>query len=339
MLFNKNGNGSVELKKLLGFIYASIEFENLETYIDIAQNDLIEDVIGQEIYDVAQAHYDSPDYEHDDSGSGSGDDRTSEDLTNLVHKLQLPIALMAYRNYANSADLTHSNKGRQIFVSENEKPAFEWMVKRDEENILNTAFRSTDLALKFLEDNIDLFPEYANSDAYAKQKGHFINTAKDFDSIFPIEKSRRLFVVLIPFINEIERKTLKAILGKDLYDELKAYITGDDSGSDLEELLDYVQPALALLTMAMAVRRLPVRVLPSGIFQSYVPETVSLSPKKAADKDVRELFGALLERDGQVEIQKLQEYLLKKDTEAGGETYTPVDPTARHSENNSFFRA
>lgn len=338
MLFNKDNKGSEELKGLLGFIYASIEFDNLKTYIDIAQNDIIEDVIGQEIYDVAQAHYNSDDYETDDSGSGSGSDRTSEDLTNLVHKLQLPIALMAYRNFANSNDVTHSNKGRQIFVSDEEKPAFEWMVRRDEENIVNTAFRSTDLLLKFLEDNIDLFPEYAASDAYAKQKELFINTAKDFDSFFPIEKSRRLFVVLVPFIKEIERKTIKPILGNDKFVELKNYITGDDSGSDMEELLSYVQPALALLTMSIAVRRLPVRVLPSGIFQSYVPETISLNPKKAADKDVREAFGALLERDAMVEVNKLQEYILKLDEETGGGTYTPVDPTARHSEDNKFFR-
>ena len=35
MLFNKDANGSAELKALIGFIYKSINFDNLKRCLDI----------------------------------------------------------------------------------------------------------------------------------------------------------------------------------------------------------------------------------------------------------------------------------------------------------------
>jgi hypothetical protein len=337
MIFNKGNNGSEELKGLLGFIQASLSFDNLKTYINFSEREL-KKTIGRGIYELAYAHYVSDNYESEDdegSGSGSGMAPSNEMLTELVQKIQLPVAFHAYISYAKSADLTHSDKGRQIFVSENEKPAFEWMVRQDEDNILSLAYQATDDLLDFLMENREYFPEWTGSDAYTEALSLCINRAEDFNKIFPIDKSRRMFLELVPFIKEAERKYIRPCVGKEDFDALKAKIITGDMDEDDEELLSLINVPLALFAMGIAVRRLPVKVLSSGIFQNYDPEKNTLHARKPADKDVRVGFSVALEDDAREKLRDLQDYISKQDDAE----YVPRDLTARHSEDNKFFRA
>ncbi len=61
MIFNKDGNGAQELKDRIGFIYKSNSFENLITYLDLGKSNIIQ-VIGKGVYDCAEAHYLSDNY-------------------------------------------------------------------------------------------------------------------------------------------------------------------------------------------------------------------------------------------------------------------------------------
>lgn len=333
MIFDKSGTGEDEVKGLLGFVQASIAFENYKTYISLAERD-IKKIISKEVFKVAEDHYLSA-YETADSGSGSGSEPTNELLDELVHKIQLPVALYAYLPYATSNDLTHSDKGRLMMTSEFEKHPFEWMIRRDDDNITSLAHKAMDVLIEFLDEHVAYFPEWKNSDAYTESKKLCINTAEVFDGIFPIESSRRLFIILIPMIKDVERKWVKPILGATDYDALKAAIIADNLTTDQQELLEYIKTPLALLTMSVAVRRLSAKVMPSGIFQEYIPESVSTNPKNTAASDVRNGLAVSLEKDALVEIKRLQDYISVKDDAE----YTPPDPTTRHSETNKFFRA
>ena len=46
MIFNKNSNGTVEVKGILGFIYKTINFDNLSPFINLAKEDLIKEILG-----------------------------------------------------------------------------------------------------------------------------------------------------------------------------------------------------------------------------------------------------------------------------------------------------
>lgn len=335
MIFNKSANGAEEIKGLLGFIQASINFNNYKTYIGLAERD-VKKIIGNAVFSLAENHYQSDNYllpEGDGSGSGSG--ITPGMIDELVQKIQLPVALYAYKMYAASNDLTHSDKGRQIFVGAEEKPAFEWMIRRDEENILDVANKAMEVLLEYLDEYVDYFPEWSDSDAYQTSKSLFINTAWEFDQLFPIDASRRLFVILAPMMKDIERKYIKPVLGKDDFDTLKASISSGDLDEADEDLLEYIKVPEVMLTMSLAVKRLSAQVLPSGIFQSYIPEAVSTDVKKAADTDVRTSLARMLETEGLNELKRLQEYIAKIDDAE----YTPRNLTERHDITNKFFRA
>ena len=346
MIFNKENNGADELKELIGFINADITFANLKTYIDFAERDL-KKIIGPEIFQVAEIHYHSNHYQMDENDSGSGVDdvmNVSEDsgdgsgywtptyamLDTLVNYIQLPVAFHADFAYEQSNDLSHGNKGRRMLVSDEEKLPFKWLIKQDNDNILSLAYKATDVLLDYLTEKSMYFPEWKYGDAHSL----FINRAEEFDKIFPIDKSRRMFLLLVPFIKEAEKKYIRPVITKQVFDDLKLKIKVAILSENEKEYVEMINVPLALYAMATAARRLPVQVLPSGLFQGYEPETNSLNAKKSADMDAKMNFIINLENDAADKMKDLMQYV-KVLTEGGFPTPVVLN---KHDKRDGFFR-
>ena len=332
MLFDKSRNGAEELKEILGFIYASNSFDNLKTDIILAETE-IKRLIGA-MFVTAEDHYKSDDYLSDET------DEDIVKLDRLVRAIQLPVAYHAVYSYAPHGDITHSDKGRGILVTEREKPAFEWMIERDNKALLNKAHKTTDLLLELLE------TDFAEAWAEAKPeslKGWFIDSVLMFENSFPIGGSRRLFMTIQPFQRKIETGRIQAVLGSVLFEELKAYLnTGEGSDEEKqkwENILAAARPAIALLTMALAVRRLTLEVLPEGIFQNYESDKMTLKAKAIGTPQVRLELSKLLEMEGEREMLNLQNVLQRITAEENSSAWVPVDPTERMTSENKFFRA
>lgn len=453
MLFNKSNNGQAELKALLGFLYASNNFANIQTDIELAEEDMIR-LIGQEVYDLADTHYHSANY-------NTGGDYLL--LDNLVFKIQLPVAYYGWYAFSQHLDVSHDENGRKVVLDkENETMAWEWMLHRDDDAVINKAHKTTDRLIEFLEKNennligtgatINLigqgaasanFPGffktlsgyvyeestktltdirewdpvaeyskmddigsdliegdfyncfveydgkyyYSNSDANVNNqpdiddlsnwieldinfkafkkyteaehevyvwresdsqkaaRSLFINTANDFDEIFPIDKSRRFFIKIIPFQKEVNRKHILSVLGKDLYDELKAAIESGDINdpdnvnySTWQELLALIKVPLAYLTLSLAVKRLSFIMMPNGIFQDFESGFLNQKAKQPAPAELKRSIAKMLEDDGLMELEALQKEITKMTTEALGETYEPTDMTERMDPDEKYIR-
>ena len=328
MIFNKDNNGIEEFKQFIGFIYASVNFGNLTTYIELAEREIV-GVIGKQQFQQALDHYHSDNYK---LAEKSEDHPEYELLDTLVTKVQLPVALHAYRRYVPSNDLSHSDKGRQIFVSENEKPAFDWMIQRDNENLMRLASDATELLLEFLDDNIlqtymsdDPVLDWYQAGIVNRRKFLFIKSAIDFETVFPIGKSRLLFNAMVPLIKRVQEAEIRACFTAEKWHELKVHLADYDlTDNDLDEwsanedIIERIKPPLALLSMAKAVKRFSSELLPSGVFTS---ELNAIEGKKPAGKVDRNEIAASIEADGRKELQKLQEYMSKLTLEQAGETY------------------
>lgn len=376
MIFDKDSTGAVELKGLLGFIYKSNKFENLISYIGFAERD-IKKIIGKEVYKLAEDHYHSENYmvpppEDPPEGQEQSSPVVEEHpeyalLDDLVHKIQLPIALHAYRRFAPSQDLTHSDKGRQILSSEDEKPAWEWMIERDNQNLLSLAYEATDLLLEFLEEQTDNISEgdpdadppvdpvanpitvvWATSEAYSKLKNYIITLDK-FNEIFPIGGSRRLFIAFYGFIERALKSHVIPVITQDRYDILKEKIMDkelDEDDDDVPddddlnaadlELLELIYPVIVFDTMSRALKSLAVEVLPEGIFQNYIGNVIS--GKNTASRMDRIEVSARFDGETKKAMKDLQEYLRKiAQVEAGG-LYVPEDTLARIDKDNKIVR-
>lgn len=354
MLFNKSNIGQEELKELLGFLYASNNFANIKTDIALAEEDMIR-LIGQEVYDYAEAHYISNDYMFSPAEGEDGSDAALLLLDDLVHHIQLPVAYYAWYNFSQHLDVTHSEDGRKVILDkDNESMAWEWMLHRDDDATINKAHKTTDRLIAFLEKNEEALlieGEGEEDDVYVWKgtesqiiaRSLFINNAVDFDNIFPIDQSRRFFIKIIPFIKEVERKHILPVLGAELFDELKAAIGDgsmyDDTDTDYaanQALLALIKVPLAFLTLSLAVKRLSFIMMPNGIFQDF--ESGVQKAKQPVAADVKRSIAKMLEDDGIKELENLQKEITKIYTEALGETYEPTDMTERMDPDELFFR-
>jgi hypothetical protein len=362
MLFNIDDKGSLELKALIGFIYKSINFDNLKSYIGFAERD-IKKIIGPEVFQTAQDHYDSENY----LTTPDEDHPEYLVLDELVRLIQYPVAVHAYRKYVPNSDLTHSDKGRQIFVSETEKPAFEWQVEKDNENLLRLAHESTDMLLEFLDDHIDdivtpaplveisdafdpepegdtgddqadisdgqLFgdtPEtllipWKTSAAYLASRELFLSSVDEFQKYFMIGGSRLVFISLLPIMHRVQENEIKSCFTAEKYEELQVQITENEISTANSIILDKARHPLALFTLSVAAKRLTTEVLPDGIFSNMT--TSVIKSKMPASKIDRNEVSSSLEKDGMRELRKLQDYLAKIDAETAGTTVESVDLT------------
>ncbi len=301
MLFNKNNEGTAELRKRISFLYANLKFENIYTDVELAEESLKE-VIGSEVFTKAQVHYDSASYNPEGT----------DVLDRLVQHIQLPIAYFAGFEYIKTADVSHESTGRKVKIdAENEKIPFEWMLDRDNAAILNKAHKTTDRLILFLEKNEEA-TDWKDSEAQKTARSLFVNTAKQFDGIYPIDESRRFFLKVLPFMKSTEKKDLLPILG-ERFDYLKAKITANDLTADDKVLLEYVNDALVLKTMTKATRRFSISVIPEGVFQNYISERLTTQGKiPAADKVRMEVYETL-DKEAKRLLSDLIEHINKLD--------------------------
>lgn len=275
MIFNKNNSGTVEFRRSIGFLYKSVTFEKFVPFIDIVSSNLI-DIVGRDVFKLAEDHYKSDDFEQEGFDA----------LNTLVYKVQDCISRGSFKLFAPSGDITHGDKGRQIYVSDTEKPAFEWQINKDDENLANLEGFAIDGLLAFLdeqaaivveegeESDVSIGETWKNTEVYRVAHRMLINNAKDFGFGFDIKNSRRLFMMLLPFMAQAEAYDILPRIGADKFNSLKEMIlSGGIEGEDYVGLYTKIKSCLPLLTVSRACIPLSAELLPEGLFVNFVTNT------------------------------------------------------------------
>jgi hypothetical protein len=333
MIFNKNQNGADELKSLLGFVFASNSFDNIATDISLAERK-IKMLIGQTIWSLAETHYQGDDYLSTDN------DADKKKLDALVQAIQLPVAYLAVASYAPHADVTHSDKGRQIMVGEKEKPAFEWQIERDNKALRAKAAETTDILLEVIE--TDFIDAWKETPEFAAIKQRLIPSAREFDKIFPINQSRALYIALGPFMAEVERLRILPAVGQANFDKLLNLLKGETltppDDVNIPLLLARLRPPLAFFTLAAGVQRLSIELLPDGIVQSFESERMTQRASRPAEQADRWELSRRLTDEAERMMLGVQDQVSRLAALAEGTTFVETDPMERHTTDNKFFR-
>jgi hypothetical protein len=272
MLFNKNNNGNNELRKLTGSYYLDNNFDKITTDILLATEDLIK-IIGAPVYEKAEAEY------------------QGEAPSALVEYVQLPIAIKATLEMYRKNDVSHQDDGRKIKIdSEHEKLPWEWQLKRDDAIHLDNYYKAVDRLIAFLDREEPA--EWTGSENKKLSGSLFIRNAEMFDRYFPIEQSGRMYMILLPFIREAERLYIKPALGSD-YNRL---LTNIELSEKEKELLEYVYPSIPLFAMSIAIRRLPLGIIPAGIVRNYISNSETMNAAQPATiEEIRALSSWLMD--------------------------------------------
>lgn len=262
MIFNKHNNGSDELSAIVGNYYKSNDFDKVKSDITLATAELVK-IIGKPVYDLAEAAYLA--------------DETDDMKALLVNYVQLCIAILATFNMYRQNDISHEDTGRKVKIdSGNEKIPWEWQLKRDDEIQLDRYYQAVDVLIRFLDSTN--YTEWHNSDQKKLANSLFIKNSDKFNLYFPIDASGRIYMMLLPWIREAERKYIKPVLG----DEYEKYLTGTSLTDAEKEILELIYPPIPLFAMSIAIRRMPLGVIPAGIIRNYIDGSQTLNASNPA---------------------------------------------------------
>ncbi len=277
LLFDETGTrGSSELKELLGFIDADLNYKNLKSDIRTATRDVI-DLIGNEVYAIAIAAYNT--------------DPVSNANKELIYAIRYPIAVNAYMLHAPSNDLAHTNNGRKMRQDDHQKLPFEWMLDRDNASLEKRYYRALEDLIRFLDDATDtiLKTAWIGSNSYKLTHNLFIRTVNDFDRFFLI-KSRYLLMKLVGGLEDCEQYEIRPRIGKDKFDSLKTKLKANTAITDEKEieLIRLIKKASVVYSLAWAMQRLSVNMFPDGILQHYTSDKATTRGQKPTLKSETE---------------------------------------------------
>ena len=181
-------------------INVSNVIENWYPYIEEAQETFIKPVLGDDLYEQLQSVM-TPAGHAPEGGPVGGN------LIDLLEKIRKPLALYALWLGADEFGVSVSGQGIQVIESATHKTAPQYRVQNLKENWIRRANTALDLALKFIEENLDDYPAYIQQDSDL-----FIRTALEYNSEVDIRESRRVFVALKPIIRSVQNKYIRPTL-------------------------------------------------------------------------------------------------------------------------------
>lgn len=306
MIFNKDNRGNEELRRLTGNYYANNDFDKIRQEIILAEEELIK-IVGTGVYDRAKAFYDMSDEDkelHPDKVTDAA----------LLERVQMPIAIYATFMMYRKNDISHESSGRKFKIDpENEKLPWQWQLDRDDEIQLESYYRSIDRLIDWMDEKE--LEEWMNTDTKKAMSKQLMKSATLFNEYYPIDRSSRFFVMVAPFVREVERKYIRPALGKELFGKYTGAISDPPLTEAEVELKEWIYPAIPLLTMSIAFRRMPLALIPFGVVRNYSSQNHTMNSNNPASIDDIFEIARDLEKQGMKAITEFKNERAGSDTQ------------------------
>lgn len=234
---------TAELKDILGgSINASLDFDSIAPFFDIAHERHLELWLGTTMY------------------ADLVDGVENDDLT-VAEEVLLPyyrkaLAWLALLEYIPHASIQISEAGLYRVENDQYKTAYKYQQKAVEENARNNGYEAMEKLLLFLEANQDTYTGWPTALGYEKHHAVMLNTAANFRIVHNKKLSRYVFDLLRGIVEDVETFVLVPLLGQDQYDALlTARKESDWTSETLEKKLIYIcNRATAHFALAEALR-------------------------------------------------------------------------------------
>jgi hypothetical protein len=262
MLFKESLNTkAAEIKQYIS-VNASIAYKSISPYIESAERDFIKPLLGSDQYQELLSYYDDP--SSWDPGEGSA---SAGNLALLLKMVQRPLINIAYWRGFPMLSVNLGDSGAFRTEREGQKPLFQYQEENLKNSFKQDGFNSLDNLLEFLEEKINDFPKFKDSDNYTVFKSKFIRTAPEFNLIYNIGSSRLVFLRLQPFIDQVNDFEIIPALGRSFFDEIKAIMV---SGADLldlqKQLIDLIKKVQAFMSVSRGITELGINITDKGLF-------------------------------------------------------------------------
>lgn len=249
----------------------STEFEVLEPHIKESQRDYLNPVLGKDFYDDILTNL----------ALASPDAR----WTDLEPFLQVPLAFNAYYRFYKIPGGQLSHRGFMRDAVTHSEHAPKWEIDQLKDTLICKADYGLDNLIKYLTENAETYPEWKDSDYFAKNANLVIPTASIFNTYINIGCSGRVFQKLL-FERQRAERSVKRVICEPLFKRLREELEDPENISpEIVDLIDYLRPMVAYETMASGILMLHFHYTDQGIYlYSYSDGTLSktaISPTEA----------------------------------------------------------
>lgn len=328
-MFNYRNNGDKELQQALGFLNEGEIFKFIEPQIRMMTLEL-RAAIGATVIDTLIAHYES------DSFAIPGDNNAANNWMNIAVELaQSVIAHKAYSKAAPNLDLVHTSSGRKFTQDERMKAAFEHQINRSDEAIQSLEDQAFESLILHLNTDTDNLSGWIGSPAYIAQRDTFFESCKDLQNVVDIAESRKGFKMLLPIIKEVQKNTIKQIIGRSQYDLLLVRWKSRAETDADKALIEAIRPGLAYMAMAKAAIRFGAKFFQDGFFNRH---DNALKGMKSLTIAERESISSGYKQDAYEAFRELENYLIEVKINANQEVIVD-NPFPVSTPTNKFFRA
>lgn len=170
-------------------------------------------------------------------------------------------------HFAPKTDVKVSDSGVQRTETTTFKSAYQYQTTRYREENWEEGQDAIEHLLSFLEEKKPTFTSWATSDEFKAYRGLFIQTASEFNALYPSPAPQRNFHALRPKMVDVEENVIRPFLGEALYAALKAKAILATPGytSKENELIAKLKKAIAYSTVEFSIPFLSVKITAAGI--------------------------------------------------------------------------
>ncbi len=219
------------------------DFTRLKPHIENAENKFIKPLLGNDLYTDLLAFYEAADpVEPSD---------TEKAMLEIQKKVQFALIHLAYFVGFDFMNITVSDMGFTRQESEHTKGLFKYQEDNIRKYFSDNGFNSLDDVLAFIESNITHFQQFKDSSNWTVLKSSFLPSVNAIESIpFNILGSRLIFLALKPHIAYIEDIEIQPLLGKSIYDEIKAEMVKESPAPKVVSVLPLIRKITIYLASA-----------------------------------------------------------------------------------------
>lgn len=222
-----------EVKNYLS-VDISMQDKTIQPYIKPAEEQVIR-LLGKEQYEELDDYFNYSDEE-------------VAELDALLPYVQRPVVNFAFFMGLSMLNVSIGENGIAVISNQNLAPASKQRTDDLKADLEKAAYDALESLLEFLEEHIDDYPLWEASEAYAYTYQYLINSARRFDELLRINRSRLTFLQWRPTMADVELLEIYPMVSKDYCDELKEEIKAGSVSEYNQLVLPYLQKALAYLT-------------------------------------------------------------------------------------------
>lgn len=287
-------------------VSAAITREKIWPFVEQAERKFILPILERELYDDLTKYY--SDRGNWTSGGSGGQD--AEKTAELLRLVQIAEINLAYWIGFDLLNVTISDAGFQRPAEGN---AWRGLYKYQEENLRKmfeaAGYNGLDDVMKYIEDNIEHFPEWEDSNNYTVRKTAIFKDAETFDAICFISKSRLTFLRLQRYINEVIDFEIKPLMG-DEWDNLQTELAKENPDAEYLALVPEIRKPVAFYSCARLIEKTG-NLTDRGLFfegkNSLYPDDTT---KRPAGGDEIVVAVTSYRRTGEQYLEALRKYLI-----------------------------